>query len=162
MISDFDEIVVAQDLDFAAANDRLYGLGATDGLPVVPPTRARIEAMLGDRNASLSVGRLPPVYGDASLFKLAACAVMAGCTPDYFPVLIAAVEGVVEKEFNLLGVQTTTGTAAAIMIVNGPVVSQLGINAGSNSLGPGARANATIGRALALVLRDVGGAIPGE
>ena len=162
MIGSFDDIVVSPDLDFDAANARLYSLGATDGLPVVPPTGARIEAMLGRRDPGQKIAALPPLYAEATLYKIAICAVMAGCLPEYLPVLIAAVEAVAEKEFNLLGVQTTTGTAAAVMIVNGPIAARLKINAATNALGPGVRANATIGRALALVLRDIGGAIPGE
>jgi len=157
-----DEAVVAPGQSFDEVNDQLYTLGLTDGLPVVPPTMARIEAMLGGRDPAQVVATLAPLSGQASVYRIAICAVMAGCLPEYLPVLIAAVEAVAEEEFNLLGIQTTTGTAAPVVIVNGPIAKRLGINAATNALGPGVRANATIGRALALVLRDVGGAIPGE
>ena len=157
-----DEAVVAPGLGFDEVHERLYAAGLTDGLPVVPPTAARIEAMLGGRNPARVVARLAPLSGEATLYRIAICAVMAGCLPAYLPVLIAAVEAVAEEEFNLLGIQTTTGPAAPVVIVNGPIAVRLGLNAGTNALGPGVRANATIGRALALVLRDVGGAIPGE
>jgi hypothetical protein len=93
---------------------------------------------------------------------VACCAVMAGCLPEYMPVVEAAVAAAGEPQFNLLGVQTTTGSAAVCMIVNGPIVERLRINYAGNALGPGVRANAALGRALALTLRNVGGAVPGE
>lgn len=162
MIIPLEEAVVAPGQDFDEIHARLYALGLTDGLPVVPPTMARIEAMLGGRNPARVVATLAPLFGEASLFQIAMCGVMAGCAPAYFPVLIAAVEAVAEQEFNLLGIQTTTGTGAPAIIVNGPIARRLEFNSGTNALGPGNRANATIGRALGLVLRNVGGAVPGE
>lgn len=162
MTVDINEVVIDPRQRFEEANERLYALGLTDGLPVVPPTRERIEAMVGGHDPALVLATLAPLFREATVYKVAFCAVMAGCLPRYLPVLIAAVEAVAEDEFNLLGVQTTTGTAAPLVIVNGPVARRLGINASTNALGPGVRANATIGRALALVLRNVGGAIPGE
>ena len=87
---------------------------------------------------------------------------MAGCRPAYFAIVVAATEAVAEPEFNLLGIQTTTGTATPLLLVNGPVVQQCELNAGANALGPGVRSNATIGRALRLVLQNIGGAIPGH
>ena len=162
MITNLEEAVVPPGQGFDEAYERLYALGVTDGLPVVPPTPDRIATMLGDRDPARVVATLAPMFGAASLHKIAICAVMAGCLPEYLPVLIAAVEAVAEKEFNLLGVQTTTGTAAPVMIVNGPAAARLGLNCATNALGPGVRANATIGRALALVLRNIGGAVPGE
>src|SRR5688500_20246360 len=119
MIPDLDEVEVAPGLDFDEVYARLYARGLTDGLPIVPPRRARIETMLGGRDAQQVIATLAPLFGTASVYKIAACAVMAGCLPEYLPVLTAAVAAVAEPEFNLLGVQTTTGTAAAIMIVNG-------------------------------------------
>lgn len=162
MIADLEEAVVTRGEDFDEIYARLYALGLTDGLPVVPPTMARIEAMLRGHDPAQIVARLAPLSGEASLFRIAICAVMAGCLPTYFPVVVAAVEAVAQEEFNLLGVQTTTGMAAPVVIINGPIIRQLGINSGTNALGPGIRTNASIGRALALVLRNVGGAVPGE
>src|SRR5690606_11261901 len=89
-------------------------------------------------------------------------AVMAGCRPECLPVVAAAVEALAAPEFNLVGIATTTGAAATAVIVNGPVAGRIGMNAGSNALGPGNRANTTIGRAVRLVLQNVGGARPGE
>ncbi len=157
-----DDVVVDRGQHFEEVGERMYALGLTDGLPVVPPTEDRIAKMLDGRDPALVLATLPPLLGEATLHRVAFCAVMAGCLPEYLPVLIAAVQAVAEDEFNLLGIQTTTGTAAPAIIVNGPITQRLGINAGTNALGPGIRSNATIGRALSLVLRNVGGAIPGE
>ncbi len=157
-----DDVVVDRTQPFEEVNERLYALGLTDGLPVVPPTEDRIETMLGQRDPALILTTLPPLLGEATLHRVAFCAVMAGCLPEYLPVLIAAVQAVAEDEFNPLGIQTTTGTAAPLIIVNGPIAKRLGINGDTNALGPGVRSNATIGRALSLILRNVGGAIPGK
>lgn len=139
----------------------LWRHGLTDGLPVIPPTPERIAAMLGGRPPDRVVARLAPAQGQASLHRLAFCAVMAGCEPRHFPVLIAATRAVAQAPFNLLGLQTTTGSAAVALILNGPLAAQLQVNAGCNALGPGALSNAVLGRALALILRNVGGAVPG-
>jgi hypothetical protein len=137
--------------------------GWTDGLPVLPPTPAAIEAMLAgsglEKNQTLGV--IPPVNGIAIVEKIAANAVMAGCLPDYFPLVAAAVKGVLQPGFNLDGVQTTTGNVAPLVIINGPCRNALQINYSSNVLGQGWRANSTIGRALRLVLTNIGGATPG-
>ena len=103
-----------------------------------------------------------PSFVRPTLWDVATCAVMAGCEAGYLPVIAAALRAVADPSFNLLGVQTTTGAASPLIIVNGPVAEELGINAGTNVLGQGARANATIGRALRLVLQNVGLAIPGS
>jgi hypothetical protein len=147
---------------FESVNDILYEKGLTDGLPVVPPTEDRIHAMLGGREPDRVIARLAPSLADATLNRMAFCAVMAGCRPEYFPVLIAAAKAVSQPEFNLLGIQTTTGTATPLMIVNGPIIDRIGLNGGCNALGPGVRSNAVIGRALALMLRNIGGAVPGR
>lgn len=139
----------------------LWGQGLTDGLPVIPPTPERVAAMLGGRSPDRVVARLAPAQGEASLYRLAFCAVMAGCEPRHFPVLIAATQAVAQPPFNLLGLQTTTGSAAVALILNGPLAARLQVNAGCNALGPGALSNAVMGRALALILRNVGGAVPG-
>jgi hypothetical protein len=138
--------------------------GWTDGLPVLPPTRVLVDEMIAvsGLDADFALGVLPPLNGVASIEKVAANAVMAGCLPEYFPLVIAAVKGVLKPGFNLDGVQTTTGNVAPVIIVNGPCRKRLDINYGANVLGQGWRANATIGRALRLIMVNVGGAIPGQ
>jgi hypothetical protein len=150
--------------NWQAAQDALASAGVTDGLPVVPPTPARVTAMLAAHgfNPSEILTELPPLFATVTWQDVAINAVMAGCLPAYLPVVGAAVEAIAAGEFNLVGIATTTGSAAPMIIVNGPVVQQIGLNAEGNVFGPGNRANATIGRALTLVLRNVGGAIPGE
>lgn len=133
-----------------------------DGLPLVPPTPERVAHMLGNLDPDQLVATLAPCFGEATWRALAENAVMAGCLPAYLPVVAAAAAAVAEAEFNLLGIQTTTGNAATMIIVNGPIATIIGMNAGANALGPGNRANATIGRALRLVLQNIGGAKPGE
>src|SRR5262249_24111947 len=107
------------------------------------------------------LGMLPPRQGEATVEKLAINAVMAGCLPEYLPVLIAAVEAVADPDFNLDGVQATTHPVAPLIVVNGPLARRLNINSGYNCFGQGFRANATIGRAMRLVLMNVGGGLPG-
>jgi hypothetical protein len=146
-----------------AVNRLSYHMGWTDGLPVVPPTPKRVREMLerAGRDASEAVGRVPPKWGDATIEKIAINAVMAGCLPEYLPVVIAAVEGVVEPQFNLYAIQATTNPAAPLIVVDGPLAKELEINSACNALGQGRRANATIGRALRFVLLNVGGGKPG-
>jgi hypothetical protein len=136
--------------------------GIGDGLPVVPPTERRIEAMLGGRAPAEVIAVVEPAKGAATLRALAQCAVMAGCIPDQLPVLLAATRAVADPDFNLLGHGTTTGNTAVLLLVHGPMIQRLRFNALGNALGPGNHANATIGRALSLVLRNIGGAIPGK
>jgi hypothetical protein len=140
----------------------MFERGFTDGLPVVAPTPERVEAMLGGRDPELSLGPVPPVHGEANLRRVAACAVLAGCRPEHLPVVIAAVEAVLEPSFNAHGIGVTTQPAGPILIVNGPARERLGLNSGMGVLGPGTRANMTIGRALRLVLTLTGGALPGR
>jgi len=142
----------------------LFAAGLTDGLPVMPPTRERVDAMLkhcGFDGAEV-VTTLPPAFEEATWRDIAINAVMAGCLPQYLPVVGAAIDALAAPEFNLIGVSSTTGSATPIIIVNGPIATELGMNAEGNVLGPGNRANAAIGRALNLALRNVGGAKPGE
>jgi hypothetical protein len=139
----------------------MFERGWTDGLPVVPPTPERVEAMLGGRDPALSLGPVPPGHGEATLERVAACTVLAGCLPAYLPVVVAAVEAALEPGFNAHGVAVTTQPAGTILVVNGPARQELGLNAGMGALGPGNRANATVGRALRLVLTLTGGARPG-
>jgi hypothetical protein len=120
--------------------EELWRSGWHDGLPVVPPTRARVRAMLAGCDPDESLGRVPPVQGELTLERLAACAVLAGCAPAYFPVVRATAEAVLDPAFNLHGVQNTTHFAAPVVVVNGPVRTQLGMNAGSNVFGVGNRA----------------------
>ena len=146
------------------AQEELHHAGLTDGLPVCPPTRERVEAMLGTcaLAADDCVAVLPPAYAEVTWRDIAINAVMAGCRSEYLPVVGAAVAAMSAPEFNLLGIATTTGSATTCVIVNGPIVRELGMNRGANAFGPGNRANATIGRAVSLTLRNAGGARPGE
>jgi len=133
-----------------------------DGLPIVPPTEERVRAMLAGADPARSLGAMPPLWRAATLEKLAVNAVMAGCRPEYFPVIVAAVEGLLDPAFNLYGVQATTHPVAPLAVVNGPYGRQIGLHGGSGCFGPGFRANATIGRAIRLILMNVGGAWPGR
>src|SRR5713226_4069716 len=138
--------------------------GWTDGLPVVPPTRALVEAVvdaLGGEPHFVEC-KVPPRHGSLTREVLAINMVMAGCKPEYAPVVRAAMLALCSKAFNLNGVQATTHMAGPLLVVNGPVRAQIGMNAGANVFGSGNRANATIGRAIRLILLTVGGAIPGD
>ena len=159
---DLERLNIAAEASLEDVNNLLYRLGVTDGLPIVPPTEERLAAMVGERDPSRVVASLPPMRGQATARGLATCAVMAGCRPGDFSVLQAATEAVAEPAFNLFGIQTTTGTATPMLIINGPMVHRLGLNTAANALGPGTRANAAIGRALQFVLRTIGGAQPGR
>ena len=133
-----------------------------DGLPIVPPTEGRVQAMLGGRDPNTSLGAMPPLWRGATLEKLAINAVMAGCEPSYFPIVVAAVEAMLDPAFNLYGVQATTHPVAPLIIVNGRYGQSIGVHGRQGCFGPGFRANATIGRAVRLVLLNVGGAWPGR
>ena len=151
------------DDDFDAVNALFRDKGWSDGLPIVPPTTERVQQMLTycDRTWHEPIGTMAPRYGDATPLRIAANAVMAGCRPEYFPLIITAVEALCDERFNLYGIQATTHPCAPLMIVNGPVARELGLNAGHNAFGPGVQANATIGRAIRFALVNIGGAIPG-
>src|SRR5688572_79009 len=138
--------------------------GWTDGLPIVPPTEARVREMLRatGRDPLDIVGILPPRQGEATVEKLAVNAVMAGCRPEYFPVVLAAVEALADPLFNLDSVQATTHPVATMLVVNGPIARRIGIQSGYNAFGQGFRANVTIGRAVRLILMNVGGGLPGS
>ncbi len=145
-------------------NDYFYEQGWTDGLPIVPPTAVRVERMLAGMPAHAAdelIGAVPPKFGHATLRQVAVNAVMAGCKPEYLPVVVAALRAVMEPAYGLEHRQTTTHAGAPLIIVNGPIVQRLRINCGTGVFGPGWRANATIGRALRLVLVNIGGAGPG-
>jgi hypothetical protein len=158
-----DEVVELADESPEALVELLAARGWGDGLPVVPPTRSRVDAMLdaagGDPDAVLGV--IPPRDGSATLRTVAVNAVMAGCPPPVLPVVAAAVEALTRPEVNLRGVQATTHPVAPLVIVHGEAVDRLGFNAGVGAFGPGNRANATVGRAVRFVLLHVGGARPG-
>ncbi|MCL6646985.1 MAG: hypothetical protein K6U89_01450 [Chloroflexi bacterium] len=144
-------------MDPADPIELCYARDWTDGLPVVPPTRRRVAAMLAGRPEDAVVAVLPPSGAEATFELLAANAVMAGCRPEYFPVLIAAVRAAADPAFNLESVLTTVHSQWPLLLVNGPVVERLGFATGANALAGGARANATLGRAFSLVLRNVAG-----
>lgn len=154
---------VLADDDFDAINALMREKGWSDGLPIVPPTEARVAAMLEycDRPWDKPIAKIPPRWGEATPLLLAANAVMAGCQPRYFPLFMLAIEAMCEEPLNLYGVQATTHLCAPLVIVNGPVARELDINCGHNAFGPGHQANATIGRAIRLALVNIGGAIPG-
>jgi len=155
---------VETDAAFDEVNEHFYQRGWTDGLPIVPPTQARVHAMLAgipSRDPSDVISVVPPRMGRASLQQIAVNAVMAGCRPEYLPVVVAALQAVSEPAYGLSHRQTTTHAGAPLIIVNGPIAQDLRINCGRGVFGPGWRANATIGRALRLVLVNIGGAGPG-
>ncbi len=141
----------------------LFARGVTDGLPAVPPTAARVAAAVDatGRAPEELVAEMPPRFGRATVEKIAINAVMAGCRPEYLPVVLAAVEAICDERFCLLGVSGTTDAVAPLVIVNGPIRKALDINAGAGVFGPGWWANATIGRAVRLCWVNIGGARPG-
>lgn len=149
--------------DFNAVVDDYITQGMTDGLPVTPPSVERVEAMVAasGRDADEAVGLLPPAYEEATVRHVAINATMAGCLPEYMPVVLGAVEVMIEPSFHLDHLATSTKGNAPLVIVNGPVRNKIGLNCGKNLFGPGNRANATIGRALRLLLINVGQSVPG-
>lgn len=134
----------------------------SDGLPVVPPTEERIDLMLqgARRDPEVVVGRVPPLLEEATVRSVAVHAVMAGCKPEYLPVVLGGIEAMLAEPFNLNGIQGTLNSVAPLMIVNGPYAREIGLHGGSGCFGPGFRANATIGRAIRLILLNLGGGIP--
>jgi hypothetical protein len=140
-----------------------YQRGWSDGLPVVPPTPERVLRMLRGttRDPHEVIGQVPPDLGQCTVEKVAVNAVLAGCRPEYLPVVLAVVEAALAPAFCMHGLLCTTHFASPVIIVNGPIAKRIGMNSGVNALGQGNRANATIGRALQLLVRNVGGGIPG-
>ncbi len=162
-----DTGIRARTVDVAPTTDPVeacYDRGWTDGLPVVPPTPERILRMLAGtrRDPGEVIGRIPPELAPCTVEKVAINAVMAGCRPEYMPVVLTALEAALDPGFTLHGVTCSTCFSSPVIIVNGPVATRLGMNSGLNALGQGNRANATIGRAVNLVVRNVGGGRPGE
>ena len=160
--------LAADPRELELAEDEVYEefvkRGWCDGLPIVPPTPERVGAMLAAAKAdpARSLGLMPPSWRECTLEKLAVNAVMAGCEPAYFPFIVAAAQALLDPAFNLYGVQATTHPVAPLLIASGPLARQIGMHSGSGLFGPGFRANATIGRAIRLVLMNVGGGWPGR
>lgn len=159
-------ILQARQVELAESEDIMeacYERGWTDGLPVVPPTPIRVMRMLSgsDRSPSEIIGNVPPDYRPCSIEKIAINAVMAGAKPEYFPAIIAAAEAALLDKFCMHGLLCTTYFSSPVVIINGPAPRQIGMNSGVNALGQGNRANATIGRSLQLLIRNVGGGVPG-
>lgn len=150
--------------DFEEINHLFYEKGWSDGLPIVPPIEERVLKLLQgtERKAEEVIGTIPPRWAEAAVEKIAINAVMAGCLPEHMPVIIAAIEAMVVGKFNLYGVQTTTHPCGPLIIINGPIRKRLGINCGYGAFGPGTLANAVIGRAIRLILLNIGGAIPAK
>ena len=150
--------------DLEDEHEALFDRGWTDGLPVVPPTPERVLRLLRGttRDPREVVAVVPPDLVPCTVEKVAVNAVMAGCLPEHLPVVLAAVEAACAEEFALHGLLATTYFSGPVVVVNGPVARRVGMNSGVNALGQGNRANATIGRALQLVVRNVGGGRPGE
>jgi hypothetical protein len=148
--------------DFVAAQRFLEEQGWTDGLPVIPPTEELVQVMLaaGDAPAQERLGVMEPLNGIVTVEKVAANAVMAGCEPAYFPVVLATLRAVLQPQFHVGSTACTTGGAAPVVMVSGPIASRLGINSGTACFGGNVKANATIGRALRLAMRNIGGAKP--
>ena len=154
---------ILRDDSLEAFNDLFLKRGWGDGLPLIPPTPERVEAMLKgfDEPGDIAVAVLPPMDGVATVEKIAVNAVMAGCEPRHMPLLVAAVEAVSQPEFDLRGISTTTNPDAVLVIASGPIVKKMGLNAGSCTFGRGNKGNAAISRALHLIIQNVGGSHPG-
>ncbi len=144
-------------------HEAMFERSWTDGLPVVPPTPQRVRRMLEgtSRDADEIVVLVPPNLVECTVEKIAVNAVMAGCKPEFLPVVIAALEAICTEEFNMHGVLATTMSVGPIFVVNGPIADEIGMNSEINVLGHGNRANSTIGRAVQLVILNVGGGGPG-
>ena len=150
--------------DESTALEDLHTRGFTDGLPVIIPTPARVSRMVlaSGLEADMVLGAMGPGHGIATIEKVAVAAVMAGCLPDYMPVVLAAVKAVIDPVFDLTEMQATTHCTAPLIIVNGPARQTCGpISSSYGALGPGHRANASIGRALRLTMINIGGGRPG-
>ena len=144
--------------------EAMFERGWSDGLPLIPPSEKRVLAMLAGtkRAPDEIVAIVPPDLVPCTVEKVAVNAVMAGCKPEYLPVVLAAVAAACTDEFNMHGLLATTMPVGPVLVVNGPIRRAIGMNSGMNAMGQGNRANSTIGRALQLVVRNVGGGRPGE
>lgn len=156
----------ARRIDIAVADDEvefMFDQGFSDGLPLVPPTPERVMRMLSgtQRDPQEVVAIMPPNMGEVTVEKAAINAVMAGCKPEYMPVILTVVEAICTDEYNIHGVMATTMGASPVIVVNGPIREKIGMNMKLGALGQGNRANSTIGRAVRLLVRNMGGAKPG-
>lgn len=158
-----EEIITFNGEEIDRINQYFIDNGWSDGLPIIPPTVQRVKAMLNKtaRDKDEIIGLMPPFYRQATIEKIAVNCVMAGCLPEYFDLMVAIVEAMLEEEFNLYGVQATTNPVGPMVIVNGPIAKKIGVHGGIGLFGPGWQANATIGRAVRLMLLNIGGARPG-
>ena len=159
--------IVSRAIEVDDDNDPMevaYDRGWTDGLPIVPPTDLRVGRMLSGTNRKPEeiIGLVPPNLPECTVEKVAINAVMAGCRPEYMPIVLAVVEAALKPEFSMHGLLATLGFAGPVVIANGPVTKRIGMNSKGNALGQGNRANASIGRTLQLLIRNVGGGIPQE
>lgn len=158
-----NDMEIYVDPDVEKISHEFYLKKQTDGLPVIPPTGERVRKLVNfsglDKEEVLAV--LPPRCGKATIEKIAINSVMAGCIPQFMPIVQHSVKAISHKKFNLPAINATTHPVAVCIILNGPISNEIGINSGSGCLGPGNLANATIGRALRLCLINIAGAIPG-
>jgi len=161
-VSESDDTIKAPD-SLDAVNRIFYYRGWTDGLPIIPPTEDRVRQMMAQSgwDEDALIGNLSPKRGAATVKKIAVNAVMAGCLPEHLPVVIAAVHAMAQPAFNLYAIQTTTHPVTVLTLINGPLVSELDFNYGYNAMGQGNLSNAAVGRAIRLLLNNVGGAQPG-
>ena len=159
----YNATLANDDLSLEGVNRHFYERRWGDGLPVVPPTVDRVTAMLcyADLAPDRVLGKMGPSWNLTTVHHVAVNAVMAGCRPEYFPVVLAGIEAIVDPEFNLYGVQGTTNPAGVMLLVNGPIARELDINGGANLFGQGWYANGTIGRAVRLCMINIGGGLPG-
>ena len=157
-----DQIELADSIE--VVNNYYLEKGWCDGLPIIPPTIEAVEKMLTgiNRNTEDVIAAVPPLGGEATVEKTAINAVMAGCLPEYLPLIITAVDAMCDSSINLGGVQATTHPVSLLLIVNGPIRNKLSLNCKSGAFGPGWRSNSTIGRAIRLILMNIGGALPGK
>ena len=155
---------VVLDDDVESIYDYFCEQGWTDGLPIIPPTPERVERVLRSHPGDPAevMGVIPHLKGEATVERIAIAMVMAGCLPEHLPVVAAAVRATMSPRFNIQAVQSTTNAIAPLLILNGPVIDRLGFNARENVFGQGTRANATVGRAMRLILVNIGGADPGK
>jgi len=163
VIDTTEAVIDLGDMDVDTFNEFAIDQGWSDGFPLVPPTEAKVKAFVEQcRGDNAPFPPMSPRLVEPTLENIAANAVMAGAKPEYFPVVVAAVRTILNPDYNLHGTLATTHPCTPMLIVNGPIRHEIGINCGSNCFGQGARANATIGRALQLTLLNVGGGKPGE
>jgi hypothetical protein len=156
------QAVSFQSDDYEQAVETFFEKGWSDGLPVVLPTRKLVDAMLaaGGRDRDESLGQIGPKNNEATVEMLAINAVMGGCKPEYFPIVLAAIEAMMAPEHNFTGVTQTTHMCAPLVIVNGPIARELKFNSRDGVFGNGYRANAAVGRAVRLAIWNIGGAVP--